>query len=311
MNQPLSPSVVELDGPFEHEFLHTRGIRLHAATAGNPDHPLVVLLHGAFGGWFDYKDVLAELAGAGFHVAALDMRGFGMSDKPPLEVGQDIRVVVGDISGAIQALGHDDAFVVGADTGGAVAWALAAERPERVRGLVSVSAAHPADLRRAVAARPWDFGWILLRASLCRLTWLGWLGTTNPLLKEDAYRREMDLDTLGSFGKDEKEQALSLRIRASQIGNVRRGTLWNHRLRTAVVPLSWLELKVFSPVLFIHADQLLWRPVARRAARRCEKDFTATTVPNAKNLPYLENPAGFAQILAQWMRSHVQTSREN
>ena len=65
-----------------------------------------------------------------------------MSDKPPIDAGQDIRTLVGDISGLIQALGHDDAFVVGADTGGAVAWCLAAERPERVRGAgdIAVSA---------------------------------------------------------------------------------------------------------------------------------------------------------------------------
>ncbi|MDK8764099.1 alpha/beta hydrolase [Corynebacterium sp. MSK218] len=296
----LSPSVVELDGPFEHEFLHTRGIRLHAATAGNPDNPLVVLLHGSFGGWFDFRDVIAVLADAGFHVAALDMRGFGLSDKPPLEPGQDIRVAVGDVSGAIRALGHDDAFLVGADTGGAVAWALATERPERVRGLVSVSAAHPADLRRAIAARPWDFGWVLLRATLCRM---GWLRTPRLLMRESAYRREMDLDALGSFSEDAREESLRLRIAASQIGNVRRGILWNHRLRTAVVPLSWLDLTVAAPVLFIHADQLLWRPVARRAARRCRGSFTATTIPGTKNLPFLENPRGFAQTLIQWMRS--------
>lgn len=297
---PLSPSVVELDGPFEHEFLHTRGIRLHAATAGNPENPLVVLLHGSFGGWFDFRDVIAVLADAGFHVAALDMRGFGMSDKPPLEPGQDIRVAVGDVSGAIRALGHDDAFLVGADTGGAVAWALATERPERVRGLVSVSAAHPADLRRAIAARPWDFGWVLLRATLCRL---GWLRTPRLLMRESTYRREMDLDALGSFSADAREESLRLRIAASRIGNVRRGILWNHRLRTAVVPLSWLDLTVAAPVLFIHADQLLWRPVARRAAKRCRGSFTATTIPGAKNLPYLENPSGFAQTLIHWMRS--------
>lgn len=297
---PLSPSVVELDGPFEHEFLHTRGIRLHAATAGNPDNPLVVLLHGSFGGWFDFRDVIAVLADAGFHVAALDMRGFGMSDKPPLEPGQDIRVAVGDVSGAIRALGHDDAFLVGADTGGAVAWALATERPERVRGLVSVSAAHPADLRRAIAARPWDFGWVLLRATLCRL---GWLRTPRLLMRESTYRREMDLDALGSFSEDTREESLRLRIAASRIGNVRRGILWNHRLRTAVVPLSWLDLTVAAPVLFIHADQLLWRPVARRAAKRCRGSFTATTIPGTKNLPFLENPRGFAQTLIQWMRS--------
>ena len=297
---PLSPSVVELDGPFEHEFLHTRGIRLHAATAGNPDNPLVVLLHGSFGGWFDFRDVIAVLADAGFHVAALDMRGFGMSDKPPLEPGQDIRVAVGDVSGAIRALGHDDAFLVGADTGGAVAWALATERPERVRGLVSVSAAHPADLRRAIAARPWDFGWVLLRATLCRMSWLR---TPRLLMRESTYRREMDLDALGSFSADAREESLRLRIAASRIGNVRRGILWNHRLRTAVVPLSWLDLTVAAPVLFIHADQLLWRPVARRAAKRCRGSFTATTIPGAKNLPYLENPSGFAQTLIHWMRS--------
>lgn len=297
---PLSPSVVELDGPFEHEFLHTRGIRLHAATAGNPENPLVVLLHGSFGGWFDFRDVIAVLADAGFHVAALDMRGFGMSDKPPLEPGQDIRVAVGDVSGAIRALGHDDAFLVGADTGGAVAWALATERPERVRGLVSVSAAHPADLRRAIAARPWDFGWVLLRATLCRMSWLR---TPRLLMRESTYRREMDLDALGSFSADAREESLRLRIAASRIGNVRRGILWNHRLRTAVVPLSWLDLTVAAPVLFIHADQLLWRPVARRAAKRCRGSFTATTIPGAKNLPYLENPSGFAQALIHWMRS--------
>ena len=297
---PLSPSVVELDGPFEHEFLHTRGIRLHAATAGNPDNPLVVLLHGSFGGWFDFRDVIAVLADAGFHVAALDMRGFGMSDKPPLEPGQDIRVAVGDVSGAIRALGHDDAFLIGADTGGAVAWALATERPERVRGLVSVSAAHPADLRRAIAARPWDFGWVLLRATLCRL---GWLRTPRLLMRESTYRREMDLDALGSFSADAREESLRLRIAASRIGNVRRGILWNHRLRTAVVPLSWLDLTVAAPVLFIHADQLLWRPVARRAAKRCRGSFTATTIPGTKNLPFLENPRGFAQTLIHWMRS--------
>lgn len=297
---PLSPSVVELDGPFEHEFLHTRGIRLHAATAGNPDNPLVVLLHGSFGGWFDFRDVIAVLADAGFHVAALDMRGFGLSDKPPLEPGQDIRVAVGDVSGAIRALGHDDAFLVGADTGGAVAWALATERPERVRGLVSISAAHPADLRRAIAARPWDFGWVLLRATLCRLSWLR---TPRLLMRESTYRREMDLDALGSFSEDAREESLRLRIAASQIGNVRRGILWNHRLRTAVVPLSWLDLTVAAPVLFIHADQLLWRPVARRAAKRCRGSFTATTIPETKNLPFLENPRGFAQTLIQWMRS--------
>ena len=41
---PLPPSTVELDGPYAHEFVHTRGIRLHVATAGDSTQPLVVLI---------------------------------------------------------------------------------------------------------------------------------------------------------------------------------------------------------------------------------------------------------------------------
>ena len=299
---PLPPSTVELEGPYTHEFVHTRGIRLHVATAGDSSRPLVLLIHGAFGGWFDFQGVIAPLSQRGFHVAAVDMRGFGMSDKPPIDAGQDIRTLVGDISGLIQALGHDDAFVVGADTGGAVAWCLAAERPARVRGLASISAAHPVDLRRAIAARPWDFGWINLRSLLCRLPRV--THAHNLLLSPRAYRKELELDTGPSLADAALNRILDLRLRASQIGSVRRGILWNHRMRTAVVPFTWVELAVERPVLFIHAQQRLWHPVVRRAALRARRGFTATTIPGAKNLPHLEAPKEFVSALAAWLQEN-------
>ena len=75
--KPLSPSVVELKGDFEHEFVHTHGLRLHVVTAGEKGNPLIVLIHGSFGGWFEFRDVIAPLARKGFRVAAVDLRGFG------------------------------------------------------------------------------------------------------------------------------------------------------------------------------------------------------------------------------------------
>ena len=140
----------------------------------------------------------------------------------------------------------------------AARWCLAAERPERVRGLVSISAAHPVDLRRAIAARPWDFGWINLRSLLCRLPRV--TRAHNLLLSPRAYRKELDLDTGPSLADATLDRILDLRLRASRIGSVRRGILWNHRMRTAVVPLTWVELTVERPVLFIHAQQRLWNP---------------------------------------------------
>lgn len=299
----LPPSVVELDGDFNHEFIHTRGIRLHAVTAGHTSDPLVVLIHGAFGGWFDYRHVIAPLARQGFHVAALDLRGFGMSDKPPIEVSQDIRTATGDISGAIQALGHDDAFIVGADTGASIAWSTAIDHPDRVRGIVSISGAYPVDMRRAMAARPWDFFWLIARAGLCRLP-AGFLAQVhrNPT---KLYAKELALNTGPEFRGKAFSEALEVRVQAASIGNVARGIIWNHRLFTAVVPLRWLDALADAPVLFLHANQGLWRPVIRRARQRTTGGFDHRIIAGAKNLPMLEQPARCADVVGAWMTAQL------
>ncbi|MDU7511118.1 MAG: alpha/beta hydrolase, partial [Corynebacterium sp.] len=112
-------------------------------------------------------------------------------------------------------------------------------------------------------------------------------------------------DTGPSLADATLDRILDLRLRASRIGSVRRGILWNHRMRTAVVPLNWVELAVERPVLFIHAQQRLWNPVVRRAALRARHGFTATTVPGAKNLPHVEAPAEFVSTLGAWLQEYT------
>lgn len=296
----LSPSVVELDGPFTHQLVHTRGIRLHAAVAGDPQNPLVVAVHGSYGGWFDYRDVIAPLAERGFHVAAIDARGFGMSDKPPADIGHDIRVMTGDLSGLIQALGHRRAIIIGNDTGASVAWSLAVEHPERVAGIVSISGAYPVDLRRAMAARPWDFFWLWLRAGLCRLPYRALQRV--PGLSDWVYRKELLLNTTGRFRGERFQRLLQLRLEAASIGNVVRGILWNHRLLTAAVPRRWVEETISAPVLFFHSGQRLWNPIIRRARARTTGAFADHSLRHAKNLPHVEEPADFVATVADWAR---------
>ena len=153
----LSPSIVELDGPFQHGHVHTHGLRLHTVSAGSTTDPLIMLLHGAFSGWFEYRHIIAELADAGFHVVAVDLRGYGMSDHPPVSAGQDIRSDSGQISGIISALGYDSAYLIGYDVGGALSWALASKYPDQVRGLIAIASPHPVDLRKTVQTQPWNF----------------------------------------------------------------------------------------------------------------------------------------------------------
>lgn len=304
----LPPSTVELPGPFTHQLVHTRGLRLHVATAGNPAHPLIVLLHGSFGAWFDYSETIAPLADAGFHVAAVDARGYGMSDKPPGPYGGDLPTAVDDISGLILALGHDSAVLVGSDTGGTVAWGLAANFPERVRALISISSAHPVDLRRSIAARPWHFPWMVTRSVLARLP--GPLLFSIPGLVSAAYGRHLKLNTAAEFHRSPRfEQVLELRRRAAAIGNTRPAILRNNRLLTAPVPAKWMNTRVSAPTLLIQPEQGAWPHLAARSAARTTGRLETVAVPGTKNLPQVEDPSGFVDTVLGYL-SRVGLARQ-
>lgn len=297
---PLPPNVVELPGPFEHQHVHTRGVRLHAAVAGDPANPLILLIHDAFGGWFDWSEVIAPLADAGYHVAAVDLRGYGMSDKPPVGAGSLLRQTCSDLAGAVGALGHDDAIIVGADTGGAIAWSLATTHPERVRALVSVSSAHPTDLRRSVAARPWNFFWMAVRGLMSRLPVR--LLISSQRFLDDAHRRFLRLNTMPAFQRSSDFAALlELRLKAARIGNTLPAAVHTARLLLAPVPLRLMNAEVTAPTLLIHPGQGLWRHVNARSAARVSARVENAVVPGAKTMPHVETPAQFVRVVAEFL----------
>jgi pimeloyl-ACP methyl ester carboxylesterase len=150
MSQPVDESYVLLDGPWIHRFVSANGTRFHVTEAGSG--PLVLFLHGFPEGWFAWQKQLPAAADAGFRAIAVDLRGYGASDKPPR--GYDGYTMAADVAGLIRALGERSAVVVGAGYGGMVAWATACFHPRLVRRLVVMGAAHPLRLRAALASDP-------------------------------------------------------------------------------------------------------------------------------------------------------------
>jgi pimeloyl-ACP methyl ester carboxylesterase len=142
-------SVVLIDGPWTHRMVRANGIALHVAEMGTG--PLVLLLHGFPQFWWAWRQQLVDLADAGFHAVAVDLRGYGASDKPPR--GYDAPTLAADMAQLVGALGETDAMVVGTDIGGLLAWTMAANHPRVVRSLVLLGAAHPLRLRSAIASR--------------------------------------------------------------------------------------------------------------------------------------------------------------
>ncbi|MGE0487425.1 MAG: alpha/beta fold hydrolase [Gammaproteobacteria bacterium] len=127
------------------DFVHAEAtfaeVRLHYVTcgAGQP----VVLLHGWPQTWYEWREVMAELAGD-YRLIAPDLRGLGDSSRPA--DGYDTDTVASDIYALLT--GHLDitrCHVVGHDWGGPVAFALAAQYPELVASLAIVDVAIPGD----------------------------------------------------------------------------------------------------------------------------------------------------------------------
>jgi len=153
------PSVTRIAGPWRHLDIHANGIRFHVVEANpqsetdadtqNTARPLVILLHGFGSFWWSWRHQLRGLTGA--RVVAVDLRGYGGSDKPPR--GYDGWTLAGDTAGLIRALGHTSATLVGHADGGLVCWATSVLHPRLVRAIALVSSPHPAALRRAALTR--------------------------------------------------------------------------------------------------------------------------------------------------------------
>src|SRR5271170_1846795 len=126
------------------QYADAGGVRLAWVEAGPPDGEPVLLLHGEPSWSFLYRTVMAVLAEAGLHAIAVDLAGFGRSDKP---------ADVGDHSYArhvewIRALAFDrldlrEVTLVGQDWGGLIGLRLAAEHPERFARIVAANTGLP------------------------------------------------------------------------------------------------------------------------------------------------------------------------
>jgi pimeloyl-ACP methyl ester carboxylesterase len=149
---PPDPSIVRIDGPWRHLEVHANGIRFHVVDAQESDgtaRPLVMLLHGFGSFWWSWRHQLRGLTGA--RVVAVDLRGYGGSDKPPR--GYDGWTLAGDTAGLIRALGHTSATLVGHADGGLVCWATSMLHPRLVRAIAAVSSPHPIALRASALTR--------------------------------------------------------------------------------------------------------------------------------------------------------------
>ena len=115
--------------------------------------PRVLLLHGFPEAAFVWDEVMERLAGVA-HCVAPNLRGYERSSAPAGVEAYRVKHLVADVAALIEALGAPVDLLVAHDWGGAVAWALAAQRPQLTRQLLIVNSPHPATFLRELRDNP-------------------------------------------------------------------------------------------------------------------------------------------------------------
>lgn len=102
--------------------------------------PLAIMVHGFPESWYSWRHQIGPVAAAGFTACAIDVRGYGGSDKPPLVEDYTLQKIAGDLVGLAEALAPGESVVlIGHDWGAPIVWNTAFTRPDRIRAVAGLS----------------------------------------------------------------------------------------------------------------------------------------------------------------------------
>ena len=111
--------------------------KLHYVTGGIDDGPVCLLLHGFPQSWITWRNVIPYLE-AHYKIIAVDLRGYGDSDKPEGIENYTNKIMAQDITEILAAQNVTTAYVVGHDRGARVARRLAYDHPELINRLALI-----------------------------------------------------------------------------------------------------------------------------------------------------------------------------
>ncbi len=265
--------------------------------------PLVLFLHGFPESWWAWRHEMPAVATAGYRAAAMDLRGYGDSDKPP--GGYDPLTLAADVAGVVLTLGARDAVLVGHGWGGYVAWTVAAARADCVRALCAVAAPHPARLLTAAwrlsAATavghlatmqiPWLPERRIRRADYLRRHLVAWSGSGSGFPSEEdveQYLEGLSLWPSPHCALEYHRWLVRSRLRA------------DGRNFAAV-----LRRPIDLPVLEITGgrDPVLPRAAVKSSAQAVKGHYRHVEIASSGHFPHEETPTEFSAALLEWLGS--------
>lgn len=144
---PILPN--DIDKYVTHHYADNNGVRIHYVTIGE-GQTSIIMIHGFPDFWYTWRNQMIALMSK-YQVAAIDLRGYNLSDKPQGGEHYLMLHLVSDVQAVMRHLEKDKAIIMGHDWGGAIAWFFAMYFPTMTERLIVLDFPHPSGFIRELA----------------------------------------------------------------------------------------------------------------------------------------------------------------
>ncbi|XP_046395000.1 epoxide hydrolase 4-like [Ischnura elegans] len=127
--RPTPPECLNDASLGEHHYVQLKNVKLHYVEKGDRKKPLMLFVHGFPEFWYSWRHQMKEFS-KDYWTVAIDMRGYGDSEKPKNVADYSKTNLVDDLKDLIIALGKEKCILVAHDWGGVVAWSFLMKYPE-------------------------------------------------------------------------------------------------------------------------------------------------------------------------------------
>jgi pimeloyl-ACP methyl ester carboxylesterase len=244
------------------------------------------MLHGFPDYWYTWHRQMDALS-VNYRVAAPDLRGYNLSEKPKGIENYGMRALLGDVAAVIRSERRERATIVGHDWGGAVAWQFATRLPEMTEKLVILNLPHPSGLSRELAENPEQ------REASAYTRFFQREGAHEALSAERLARWVSDPESRGKYVEAFRSSDFEAMLYYYK----------RHYPREPYRPMGPPEQKVRASVLQIHGlrDPYLLPGALNDAWEYVDADFTLLTVPGAGHFVQQDAAGLVTRTIANWL----------
>lgn len=284
------------------------GITLSCRATGAADAAQrVLLLHGFPEAAFVWDEVMAVLGGEARCVAP-NLRGYERSSAPVDVESYRAKHLVADLAATIESLGAPIDVLVAHDWGGAVAWNLAALRPELIRQFVVINSPHPGAFLRELRDSPAQ------QAASAYMNWLVQPEAARLLAENDFARLFRTIDRFGRAAwmtpalRERYREVWACGLEGAlnyyRASPLRPPTAQDTSIQSLALPPSLLHVRVPTRVLWGDADEALL-PGLLRDLVAWVPDLQVRHVPDASHWLVHERP----DLVVETIRAALQDAR--